>query len=95
MLVVRIIYIYIIATSISHIGITLGLYVLSTILNEPNVVLQNTLLAKFYTKSIFKAFHISSVHFLALIPAVAEPTRITPAQVRESTPAGSNVLQTV
>jgi hypothetical protein len=27
--------------------------------------------------------------------AMAEPTRITPAQVRESTSAGSNVLQTV
>jgi hypothetical protein len=26
---------------------------------------------------------------------VAEPTRITPAQVRESTPEGSNVLQMV
>jgi hypothetical protein len=26
---------------------------------------------------------------------VAEPTRIIPAQVRESTPEGSNVLQTV
>jgi hypothetical protein len=41
---------------------------------ESNVVLQNTLLVKFYTKSIFKALHISSVHLLALIPAVAEPT---------------------
>jgi hypothetical protein len=26
---------------------------------------------------------------------VVEPTRITPAQVRESTPKGSNVLQMV
>jgi hypothetical protein len=43
-------------------------------LNEPNILLQSTLLIKFYTKSIFKAFHISSVHLLALIPAVAEPT---------------------
>jgi hypothetical protein len=39
MLVVRVIYIYIIATSNSHNNITLGLYVLSTILNETNVVL--------------------------------------------------------
>jgi hypothetical protein len=46
-------------------------------------------------QSIFKALHISSVHLLALIPAVAEPTRITPVQVCESTSAGSNVLQTV
>jgi hypothetical protein len=48
MLVVRIIYIYIytIATSISLIIITLGLYVLSSILNESNVVLANTLLVK-------------------------------------------------
>jgi hypothetical protein len=43
-------------------------------LNESNVHLQNTLLIKFYTESIFKALHISSVHLLALIPAVAEPT---------------------
>jgi hypothetical protein len=57
--------------------------------------LQNTLLVKFYTESIFKTLHISSVHLLALIPAVAEPTRITPAQVRESILEGSNVLQTV
>jgi hypothetical protein len=42
--------------------------------NETNVVLQNTLLVQFYTKSIFKAIYISSVHLLALIPAVAEPT---------------------
>jgi hypothetical protein len=64
-------------------------------LNESNVVLQYTWLVKFYTKSIFKAFHIPKVHLLALLPAVAEPTGITPAQVRESTLAGSNVLQTV
>jgi hypothetical protein len=65
-------------------------------LNESNVLLQHTLLAKiFFTESIFKALHISSVHLLALIPAVAEPTRITPVQVRESTSVGSNVLQTV
>jgi hypothetical protein len=64
-------------------------------LNESNVFLQHTLLAQFYTESIFKTLHISSVHLLALIPAVAEPTRITPAQVRESTSAGSDVLQTV
>jgi hypothetical protein len=59
------------------------------------MLLQNTLLIKFYTESIFKALHISSVHLLALIPAVAEPTRITPAQVRESTFEGFNILQTV
>jgi hypothetical protein len=64
-------------------------------LNESNVLLQNSLLSRFYTKSIFQTPHISSVHLLALIPAVAEPTRITPAQVRESTLEGSNVLQTV
>jgi hypothetical protein len=46
MLVVKVIYIYIIATSISLITITLGLYVLSTILNESNVVLPNILLVK-------------------------------------------------
>jgi hypothetical protein len=46
MLVVRVIYIYIIATSNSLISITLGLYVLSTILNETNVVLPNILLVK-------------------------------------------------
>jgi hypothetical protein len=46
MLVVRVIYTYIIATSISLISITLGLYVLNTILNESNVVLPNTLLVK-------------------------------------------------
>jgi hypothetical protein len=43
MLVVRIIYIYI-ATSISLINITLGLYVLYIILNESNVTLPNILL---------------------------------------------------
>jgi hypothetical protein len=64
-------------------------------LNESNVFLQHTLLAQFYTESIFMTLHISSVHLLDLIPAVAEPTRITPAQVRESTSAGSGVLQTV
>jgi hypothetical protein len=47
MLVVRVIYTYAIATYNSLDIITLGLYVLSTILNEPNVVLQNTLLVKF------------------------------------------------
>jgi hypothetical protein len=46
MLVVRVIYIYTIATSISLISITLGLYVLSTILNESNAVLPNILLVK-------------------------------------------------
>jgi hypothetical protein len=55
-------------------NITLGLYVLSTILNETNIVLPNTLLVKFYTKNISKVNHISSVHLLALILAVAEPT---------------------
>jgi hypothetical protein len=76
MLVVRVIYIHIhtIATSTSLINIPLGLYILSTILNESNVFLPNTLLAKFYTKDIFKANHIFRVHLLALIPAVAEPT---------------------
>jgi hypothetical protein len=34
-------------------------------------------------------------NLIALIPAVVEPTWIIPAQVRESTPEGSNVLQTV
>jgi hypothetical protein len=46
MLVVRVIYIYT-ATSTSLISITLGLYVLSTILNEFNAVLPNTLLVRF------------------------------------------------
>jgi hypothetical protein len=47
MLVVSVIYIYNIATSISLIHITLGLYVLSSILNESNIVLPNILLVKF------------------------------------------------
>jgi hypothetical protein len=38
MLGVRVIYTYITATSNSLLNITLGLYVLCTILNEPNVV---------------------------------------------------------
>jgi hypothetical protein len=46
MLVVRVIYTYIIATSISLISITIGLYVLSSILNESNATLPNTLLVK-------------------------------------------------
>jgi hypothetical protein len=46
MLEVRVIYIHTIATYTSHINITLGLYVLSTILNETNVVLPNILLVK-------------------------------------------------
>jgi hypothetical protein len=46
MLVVRVIYIFIIATSIFLINITLGLYVLSTILNESNAALPNILLVK-------------------------------------------------
>jgi hypothetical protein len=46
MLVVRVIYIYTIATSISLISITLGLYVLNSILNGSNVVLLNILLVK-------------------------------------------------
>jgi hypothetical protein len=46
MLVVRVIYIYTIATSISLINITLGLYVLSTILNKSNAALPNVLLVK-------------------------------------------------
>jgi hypothetical protein len=45
--VVGVIYIYIIATSISLINITLGLYVLSIILNESNAALPNILLVKF------------------------------------------------
>jgi hypothetical protein len=95
MLVVRFIYIYNTATSIFPLDITLGLYVLSSTLTNPTFFLQNTLLSKFYTKGIFKAPYISSVHLLALIPAVAEPTWITPAQVRETILAGSGVLQTV
>jgi hypothetical protein len=46
MLVVRVTYIYTIATSISLISVTLGLYVLSTILHESNAVLPNILLVK-------------------------------------------------
>jgi hypothetical protein len=46
MLVVRVIYLHTIATYTSHINITLGLYILSTILNEPNVVLPNILRVK-------------------------------------------------
>jgi hypothetical protein len=46
MLVVRVIYIDIIATSISLISITLGLYVLNIILNESNAALPNILLIK-------------------------------------------------
>jgi hypothetical protein len=53
MLVVRVIYIYTIATYNSLNITTLGLYVLSTILNEPNVVLQNTLLVKFLFQKYF------------------------------------------
>jgi hypothetical protein len=44
MLVVRVIYIYNTAISKSLISITLGLYVLSTILNESNAALPNILL---------------------------------------------------
>jgi hypothetical protein len=95
MLEVSFIHLYSTATSIIPLNITLGLYVLSTTLTNPTYLLQNTLLVKFYTESIFKALHISSVHLLALIPAVAEPTWIIPAQVRESTLEGSDVLQTV
>jgi hypothetical protein len=62
------------ATSNSLNNITLGLYVLSTILNETNIVLPITLLVKFYTKNNSKVNHISGVHLLAPIPAVAEPT---------------------
>jgi hypothetical protein len=46
MLVVRVTYIHTIATSISLISIKLGLYVLSTILNESNAALPNILLVK-------------------------------------------------
>jgi hypothetical protein len=46
MLVVRVIYIYNIATFISLINTTLGLYVLSVILNESNATLPNILLIK-------------------------------------------------
>jgi hypothetical protein len=77
MLEVRVIYIYIytIATSNSLINITLGLYVLSIILNETNVVLQNTLLVQFFILKVFLRQFISPViHLLALIPAVVELT---------------------
>jgi hypothetical protein len=50
MLVVRIIYI---ATSNSLINITLGLYVLSTILNETNIVLPNIWLIKLLCRKYF------------------------------------------
>jgi hypothetical protein len=73
MLGVRVIYI-LWPPLIPLINITLGLYVLSTILNETNIALPNTLLVKFYTKNISKVNHISQVHLLALIPAVPEPT---------------------
>jgi hypothetical protein len=73
MLGVRVIYI-LWPPLIPLINITLGLYVLSTILNKTNIVLPNTLLVKFYTENISKVNHISGVHLLALIPAVAEPT---------------------
>jgi hypothetical protein len=96
MLRVKVIYIYILwPPLIPLINITLGLYILSTILNDTNVVFTKYFIGQIYTKNIFKANHISRVHLLALIPAVAEPTWIIPAQVRESIPEGSNVLQTV
>jgi hypothetical protein len=62
MLGVRVIYRYSIATSTFPLNIILGLYVLNTALTNPTYLLQNTLLVKFYTESIFKALHISSVH---------------------------------
>jgi hypothetical protein len=46
MLVVRVIYIYTIATSNSLNNTTLGLYVLSSILNESNATLPNILWVK-------------------------------------------------
>jgi hypothetical protein len=52
MLGVRVIYI-LWPPLILFINITLGLYVLSTILNETNVALQNTLLVQFFTKRHF------------------------------------------
>jgi hypothetical protein len=65
MLVVRVIYIYIyihtIATSTSLISITLGLYVLSSILNESNATLPNICGSNFYIESIFKVKCISRV----------------------------------
>jgi hypothetical protein len=84
-----------IATFISLINITLGLYVLSTILNETNVVLPNVLLIKLLYWKHFKGKMYLQSNLIALIPAVAEPTWIILAQVRESTSEGSNVLQTV
>jgi hypothetical protein len=53
MLVVRVIYIYIIAISISLTNITLGLYVLSTILNESNAALPKHFVGQIF---ILKAF---------------------------------------
>jgi hypothetical protein len=52
MLVVRVIYIYTIATSVSLKYHPRALRTKHS-LNESNVFLQNTLLVKFYTKSIF------------------------------------------
>jgi hypothetical protein len=95
MLGVRIIYIYIVQPPLFSLKHHPRALRTRHSLNESNVLLQHTLLAKFYTENIFKALHISSVHLLALIPAVAKPTRITPVQVRESTSVGSNMLQTV
>jgi hypothetical protein len=87
MLGVRIIYIYIIQPPLFSPQYHPRALHTKHNLNESNVLLQNNLLIKFYTESIFKALHISSVHLLSLIPAVAEPTRITPAQARKSTSA--------
>jgi hypothetical protein len=53
MLVVRVIYIYTIATSISLINITLGLYVLNTILNESNVVFGKPLVGQTFIPKVF------------------------------------------
>jgi hypothetical protein len=55
---------------------------------------QSSLRSNFIVK-VFSRHYISSVHLLALIPAVAEPTSITPAQVRKSSLKGSKALQTV
>jgi hypothetical protein len=71
MLVVRVIYTIATSNSLKHHPRALCT---KHNLNESNVVLQYTWLIKFYTKSIFKACHISGVHLLALIPAVAVPT---------------------
>jgi hypothetical protein len=73
MLGVRVIYI-LWPPLIPLINNTLELYVLSTILNETNIALPNTLLVKFYTKNIFKANHISSVHLLALAGKLPHPS---------------------